>query len=313
MGKVHFQRIERIGLPAWRALVDGLFPRRCIVCGDYDVVDPGASIPSALVDVCAAHRIEHGLYRAGGPEDRASRDGPEGRPGGRPEGSPDESPQGWAGVGAIDNAEADARCPRCLALLPAGMSSSVRCRTCRQRPPGFVGAAAAFHYAEPGVSDWVLRLKHGARTDLAAPLAQMAWMELMRTAGAAKLLVAPRPGDIFVPVPLHPTRLVERGYNQAALVASELARLAKGHYFPILQRQRSTFVQGEFAAPSRRLNVQGAFRVTSSVDLGRVVRRGHRVWIVDDVMTTGATASACAAALRKAGGGEIRVVTLARA
>ena len=274
MGRKTSQRWVRFAAQAWESALDGLLPRRCFVCGDGDVVDARRNGPSDGIDVCAAHRIERGLSSS----DLHS-----------------DSP------GVV-------RCFRCLDRLPEGIAAGERCRACRQRPPSFVAAKAAFLYSEPGVSDWVLRLKHGARPDLAQPLGRM-----MLAALGGDSNGGPVQGDLLVPVPLHSARLAERGYNQAALIARELARGVGGHYLPILERLRSTFVQGEFAAPSRRLNVQGAFRTVPSVDLRTVVSRAGRIWLVDDVITTGATASACAAALRKAGGGEIRVLAVARA
>lgn len=264
-------------------------PRRCLLCGVPEVADAEADEASAGIDVCGAHRIAHGLFRV--PHD-----------GGVPFGAE-------LGLGPL----VSPRCARCLALLPPGMSASVSCRACIRKPPGFKGTAAAFDYGQSGVPDWILRFKHGARADLAQPLARIARLELAKAVEQGQLATAPGPGDLLVPVPLHPARLAERGYNQASLVARELARLVGAHFMPVLERSRSTFVQGELAAPSRRLNVQGAFRTVASIDLGRVVSKRHRVWVVDDVMTTGSTASACATALRRAGGGEVRVVVLARA
>ena len=193
------------------------------------------------------------------------------------------------------------------------MSPGLSCRDCRLAPPRFVGTAAAFDYAEPGVSDWVLRLKHGGRPDLALPLARIAGLELARAVRSGRLAAAPSQGDLLVPVPLHSARHAERGYNQAGLLAAELARLVGGDSLPLLQRSRSTFVQGDPAAPPRRLNVQGAFRAARPVQLQPWVGERRRVWLVDDVMTTGATASACAEALKRAGAGKIHVVVLARA
>src|SRR4051812_34226647 len=128
----------------------------------------------------------------------------------------------------------------------------------------------------------------------------------------ARLLVATiRPflvGEVtFVPVPLHRNRLVERGYNQSALLAARLARELGGSARPrALERVRSTDQQARLGRDARAENVRGAFRARP----GRVP---PRVVLVDDVVTTGATARACLKALKDAGSEVILVAALARA
>jgi ComF family protein len=115
------------------------------------------------------------------------------------------------------------------------------------------------------------------------------------------------PADIIVPVPLHKERERERGYNQAALLASRLAQRAA---LPIadraLERVRRTPPQVGLSARERWANMAGAFRCAGS-DL-----RGRRVLLVDDVCSTGATLSACAQASRDGGAVAIYALTLAR-
>jgi ComF family protein len=114
--------------------------------------------------------------------------------------------------------------------------------------------------------------------------------------------------DVIVPVPLHPDRLRERGYNQAALLARELERrVGLPVRESVLSRVRYTRSQMELDAEARRRNVQGAFRCAD----GRV--RGQHVLLVDDVCTTGATIAACADALRAGGAARVEALTLARA
>ncbi len=218
---------------------------------------------------------------------------------------------------------ASARCRSCFAPLPPGIAASVPCRACRVRPPGFVGAVAPFDYrggatgrpenAAAGVGEWILRFKHGGRRDLAAPLARMmAWA--LGEPGVEKLCpVRPSPGDLFVPVPLHPSRRMERGYDQAARLAVALASLLEGDVLTILRRRRATAPQGDLAAPPRRRNVHGAFRLACPLPTRDLAASGTKLWLVDDVMTSGATASACAYALRQGGAPEVRVLALARA
>lgn len=143
-------------------------------------------------------------------------------------------------------------------------------------------------------------LKYGGRRDLAGPLG-----ELVAALVAAE---APRPG-IVVPVPLHAARRRRRGYNQAGLLASVVARRLGCPDLPhALARVHATGPQAGSGASSRRLNVIGAFAAPRP-DL--VARR--RVLLVDDVLTTGATAVACAAALFRAGAAAVDVAAFAAA
>jgi ComF family protein len=114
--------------------------------------------------------------------------------------------------------------------------------------------------------------------------------------------------DVLVPVPLHPRRRRQRGFNQAALVARELARrTGRPSCEDALVRHRDTASQAGLSAAERRRNVAEAFAVRRpALVAGRVVT------LVDDVMTTGATAFACARALHAAGAAEVRMLSLAR-
>lgn len=141
--------------------------------------------------------------------------------------------------------------------------------------------------------------KYQDRTELAIPLADImvsSWRE------------GHFPVDCMIPVPLHPRRLRERGYNQAALITE---RLAEKVGLPVLGetlvRSRMTASQTTLGASERRKNVEGAFRVRSNAVKGR------SVLLVDDVRTTGATLEACADALREAGVVGVYAMTLARA
>ncbi len=110
--------------------------------------------------------------------------------------------------------------------------------------------------------------------------------------------------DVVVPVPLHRSRLRRRGFNQAEVLARGLAERIKVPASDKLQAVRRTRDQVELSAAGRRANVAGAFRARGTV-------RG-RALLVDDVFTTGATLSACAGALRRAGAGEEHVLSLCR-
>ncbi len=117
----------------------------------------------------------------------------------------------------------------------------------------------------------------------------------------------PLPCDILVPVPLHPKRLRERGYNQAAMLAVELGRLSgKPLVEDRLVRQRDTITQARAAsAMERRSNVYDAFTCQHELN-------GERVLLIDDVCTTGATLEACATALKAAGAASVWGLTVAR-
>jgi ComF family protein len=115
------------------------------------------------------------------------------------------------------------------------------------------------------------------------------------------------PGVSFVPVPLHRARLVERGFNQSALLASALARTSGGRFVPrALERRRATSQQARLGRLEREANVQAAF-------VARKRGEGRQAVLVDDVVTTGATALACLRTLRQAGFEVSAVVALARA
>jgi ComF family protein len=178
-------------------------------------------------------------------------------------------------------------CPTCWAPVTLAKPASLDCA-----PLVVLGA-----YKAP-LSTAIVRFKYQGRPELSRPLARML---------APALDEAELPSDAaLVPVPLHPRRLASRGYNQAALLAQELAALRQRNCHPrLLRRVRETERQVGKSLDERRENPDGAF------ELRRV--GPARVVLVDDVVTTGSTVRACAQALA-AGGIELSaVVALAHA
>lgn len=184
-------------------------------------------------------------------------------------------------------------CARCA--LPLPMPAPL-CGRCRRAPPPFEASRAAFRYGVP-LDRLLPRLKfHG---DLAAGrlLAQLA---------ADALAGAPRP-QLLLPVPLHPARLRQRGYDQALELARPLARaLSVPLCADRLFRLRATAAQSELGASARRRNVRDAFALRPGPLPAHVV-------VFDDVMTTGATLAECCRTLRQAGVARVEAWAIARA
>ena len=180
------------------------------------------------------------------------------------------------------------------------MAPDALCAACMRDHPAFDRARAVLRYDEAS-RDLVLAFKHADRTD-GAP----AYGRWLARAGAELLPDA----DVIAAVPLHWSRLFARRYNQAALLALALGREAGLPAVPdLLARARRTPSQGRLSAAARERNVAGAFTVRPRHRAGLA---GRRVLLVDDVLTTGATAEACARVLRRAGAAAVDVLTLAR-
>lgn len=206
---------------------------------------------------------------------------------------------------ACFNALSFVSAPYCAAcgvpFTHAGQAGADRlCPGCTRRPPAFDRARAAIRYDEPS-KRVLLPFKYADRTDLAHPLA----LHMFR-AGRELLAEA----DLLAPVPLHRWRLITRRYNQAALLAGRLGRMAgRPVVQDLLRRTRATAPLGERSALARAELLEGAIAVRPH----RAARvAGRRVLLVDDVMTSGATASACAVALRDAGAIAVDVIVAAR-
>jgi ComF family protein len=193
-------------------------------------------------------------------------------------------------------------CATCGAPLVRRTPGAV-CPSCLVHPPAFHTARAAALYlpASAGLNPLAVavhRLKYGGRRPIAAALGTLL---------AARYPFAP--DVVLVPVPLHPRRLRARGFNQALLLAHALGRRRALPVAPrLLRRTRDTRAQTGLAAPERRRNLAEAFAMSAA---DAVV--GQHVVLVDDVLTTGATADACARALRRGGARRVDVYTVGRA
>lgn len=195
---------------------------------------------------------------------------------------------------------AGAACGKCGAPLMGAEGAGDVCEGCRRHPPAWDRGAAATIY-DGAARRVVLALKHGDRLDMVGPLA--GWL-----AGAGRELIADC--DVIAPTPLHWRRLVKRRYNQSAELAKRLGELGgRPVTVDLLTRTRATIPQEGMTRAARATNQAGAFAVTPR-HRERVV--GRAVLLVDDVLTSGATLSACAECLRAAGAVRIDVLALAR-
>jgi ComF family protein len=210
--------------------------------------------------------------------------------------SPGLNPELWSRIAFISAPF----CDGCGAPFDYERGEGALCPACLARRPAFDHARAACLYDEHS-RDLILKLKHADRTDLSGLLAR--WV----ARGAADVLAE---ADAVLPVPLHRWRLLRRRYNQAAEIARPLARLAGVAYWPdALVRRRSTETQGGKSGAGRRRNVAAAFAVPPA---WRRRMEGARLVLIDDVLTTGATAEGCARALKAAGAARVDVAVIAR-
>ena len=190
------------------------------------------------------------------------------------------------------------RCRSCGVPFEMDAGDGVICGACAAEPPPWDRARAAVVY-DDGAKDLVLAFKHADRTDLGRALAQM-----MAGAGADLLDEA----DVIAPTPLHWMRLAQRGYNQAAMLSARLAAMrGLAHAPTALRRVKRTPKLAVASVSKRQRTLSGAIAPKRGLALN-----GARVLLIDDVMTSGATAAARARALKAAGAGAVDVLCFAR-
>jgi ComF family protein len=206
----------------------------------------------------------------------------------------------WSEVfGGLLDLLAPRRCPGCDLDLPPGETGFCgACAPLLERLTDARGSQAAYAYGGP-LADAICRFKYGGRTDLAEPLGRLLVSACTPFAGRV---------DAVVPIPLHPRRLHERGFDQVALLAAPVAR-ALGVPLDLgsLRRVRDTASQAALATARERAdNVRGCF-------VARVRPERPRILVLDDVRTTGATLAEAAGALTAAGACEVWLMALAGA
>lgn len=170
------------------------------------------------------------------------------------------------------------------------------CAACREGLRGF-DRAASFGFYEGSLRNLIHLFKYSGMKPLARQLGGL----------LERAVPLDQQFDAVVPVPLHWRKQWQRGFNQAELLARHVARRRGVPLIDALSRKRSTAVQASLASAGRRRNVAGAFTIRSAAAV-----RGKRILLIDDVMTTGATAGACASVLKRAGAQSVSLATLAR-
>ncbi len=184
-----------------------------------------------------------------------------------------------------------ARCPLCALPTPDGAI----CGACLKRPPEFARCQAVYHYEFPADA-LIKRLKYGGELAIAGFLAERLLEELDQAALP----------DLILPMPLHPGRLGERGFNQAVEIGRLLSRrldipMARN----TVRRLRDTPPQAGLDLKQRRRNLRGAFACEQAL-------RGERVALLDDVMTSGASLDELARVVKRSGAADVEAWVVAR-
>ena len=192
-------------------------------------------------------------------------------------------------------------CAKCSEPFPGAITQTFRCANCEHRVLHFDCAVAAYR-SRGVVRRLVHQFKYSGQRYLRFPIGE--W--LSQTMRDSRL--EGRHLDVIIPVPLHPARKRERGFNQAALLAERLGDSTGLRLYPALERIRYTTTQTLHDRAERMENLRGAFRLRKNRDV-----RDLRVLLIDDVLTTGSTLSECARVLKAAGAVSVHAATAARA
>jgi ComF family protein len=189
-------------------------------------------------------------------------------------------------------------CPCCGRVFPVREGIDHLCGPCQTEPPPFARARAAALYDEDGPAGQAVKaFKYSRRLDMLPVMHH--WLK------SPLCLDLVRDSDVLAPVPLHPQRLRQRGFNQALLLTQAFPEVPLER--ELLVRQRHTPPQTGLNPKERRDNVKGAFAVPRPE-----LVKGRTILLIDDVFTTGATVRECARVLRRAGAREINILTVAR-
>jgi ComF family protein len=191
-------------------------------------------------------------------------------------------------------------CETCSQPFDGAIEGTFSCANCTQRHFDFDCAVSSF-LSRGMVRELIHRFKYQHEYRLRHPLAD--WL----AESLHDSRIQSRPFDFYVPVPLHPARLREREFNQAAVLADLLSRRSGKPVRDCLRRVRFTTTQTRFDRNERMENLRNAFVLRKNADV-----QGKHLLLIDDVLTTGSTVDECARVLRKAGAASIRVMTVAR-
>jgi len=192
-------------------------------------------------------------------------------------------------------------CQKCSEPFEGAITSAFTCANCAHRTIYFDAAVAA--YRGRGIVRQIIHeFKYGRQIHLRHLVAR--WLH----AALDDERLCGRRFDVIVPVPLHPARQRERGFNQASLLAEMLSAQTSIPAKPVLERIRYTTTQTALDRSERMENLHNAFRLRKNADV-----RGLHVLLVDDVLTTGSTLNECARLLKRAGAFSVHAATAARA
>jgi competence protein ComFC len=191
-------------------------------------------------------------------------------------------------------------CRCCSRPFEGLITQGFACPNCEDRAPAFE-CAVSIYQAKGVLRDLIHRFKYGRQFHLRRVLAEY----LAEAMQDSRMQAAP--ADALVPVPLHPARLRERGFNQADALAETLSRRTHLSILRCIERRRYTNTQTRFDRLERMQNLRNAFAMRKNSDV-----RGKHLVLLDDVLTTGSTLHECALVLRTAGAESVRAITIAR-